>query len=76
MPARIAAVFIGYLLYRWVGEDRVGAGIMLGAGFILIAWLVIDSFRRPRREGLQFREVGAGVLGLGLLSIGAYLALR
>jgi hypothetical protein len=76
MAARIAAVLIGYLIYRWVGDDRVGPGIMVGIGFVLISWPVIDSFFRPRDERLQLLEVGSAVLGLGLLGVGAYLALR
>ena len=76
MPARIAAVLIGYLLYRWVWDDRIVPGLMVGAGFILVAWLAIDSFTRPRHERLQLLEVGSAVLGLGLLGVGAYLALR
>jgi hypothetical protein len=76
MAARIAAVLLGYLFYRWVADDQVWAGLMVWAGFILTTWILIDTITRPRHERLELLQVGSIALGLGLLGTGVYLALR
>ncbi len=76
LPARMAAVLGGYLLYRALGDDRIIPGLMLGGGAMLVAWTVIDEVTLPRKERLSLMVVGSAVLGLGLVGLGLYLALR
>jgi hypothetical protein len=76
VPLRIAAVFAGYLLYRWVGDARVVPGIMVAAGAILIVWAIVDELTLIRKQRLGLLQVGSAVLGLGLLGLGAYLTWR
>ena len=75
MPMRVAAVFVGYFVYRWVGDARVIPGAMVGIGAVLIAWSIIDEITLPKRSRLSLLEVGSAILGLGLLALGAYLTL-
>lgn len=76
LPLRIAAVLVGYLLYRWVGDARVVPGAMVGLGAILVEWSIIDELTLVKGQRLGLLQVGSAILGLGLLGLGAYLTLR
>ena len=76
MPLRVAVVFAGYFLYRWVGDERVVPGAMVGFGAVLVAWSIVDQFTLVRQARLGLLQVGSALLGLGLLGLGVYLTLR
>ena len=76
VPLRIAAVFAGYLLYRWVGDARVIPGVMVGFGAVLVAWAIIDQVTLIRGQRLGLLQVGSAILGLVLAGLGAYLTYR
>lgn len=76
VPARVAAVLGGYLVYRGLGDDRVVPGLMAGLGAMLLAWSIIDEITLPKRERLGLLVVGSAILGLGLLGLGLFLSLR
>ena len=75
MPLRVAAVLAGYLVYRFFERPPV-AGVMLGVGFIALAWATIDRFTALERERSRMMETGQTILGVGLLALGAFLAAR
>ncbi|MGH2808765.1 MAG: hypothetical protein ACRDKT_15985 [Actinomycetota bacterium] len=72
MPLRVAAVVIGYLIYRNFDEPLAG-GICLGVGFMFSAWAVIERFTTWRGERLDMMVFAQGLLGAGLLIAGGYL---
>lgn len=76
LPLRIAAVFGGYLLYRWVGDARVIPGVMVGFGMVLVAWAIIDEVTLIKGQRLGLLQVGSAILGLVLAGLGAYLTFR
>ncbi|MFN2389055.1 MAG: hypothetical protein ABR575_05545 [Actinomycetota bacterium] len=75
MPLRIGAVGFGYLVYRLL-LPPVAAGIFAGAGSVIVAWSVIDRLTLWRRDREGLLQVGASVLGIGLIALGVYLHLR
>ena len=75
LPARIGAVFIGYLLYRWAGDARVVPGVMVGLGATLLAWAIIDELTLVKSQRLGLLQAGTAILGLVLLGLGLYLTL-
>lgn len=75
LPLRIAAVFVAYLLYRWVGDARVVPGMMIGLGAILVVWAIIDELTLVKSQRLGLLQVGTAILGLVLFGLGIYLTL-
>lgn len=76
MPLRVAAVFLAYVLYRVPGDDRLGAGVLLGVGSFMLASVVIDRLTLPRVDRSGLLQVGTTVLGLGFVAVGLMLAVR
>ena len=75
LPLRVAAVFVGYFLYRGVVDARIVPGAMVGIGAILLAWSVIDELTLVPNQRLGLVQVGSALLGIGLLGLGAFLTL-
>lgn len=76
MPLRIAVVVAGYFVARAVAPDRTGARITLWVGIILDGWLVVDRVTMWARDRSPMLVAGTTVLGLGLVGLGIYLAVR
>lgn len=76
MPLRVVAVFVAYLFYRLPGDDRLGAGLLIGGGTLMLAFVLIDRWTLPRRERSGLLQVGTTILSLGLVGVGLMLALR
>ena len=74
MPARVAAVFIGYFIYRWVDDPRLFPSVFVGLGAVLVMWAVIDELTLVKRQRSSLMQVGSAILGLVLILLGAYLA--
>jgi predicted ABC-type sugar transport system permease subunit len=76
MPLRVAAVVVGYGIYRVFEPTTLPGGICLGVGFMLTAWAVIERFTTWRHERLDMMVFAQGLLGIGLLIAGGFLVLR
>ncbi len=72
-PLRIAAVILGYVIYRIVGEPVVGAAL-IWAGFIALDWAIIEKMTTYRKDRLSMMLAGQGLLGAGLMAAGALVA--
>jgi hypothetical protein len=75
MPLRVAAVVVGYLIYRNF-DDPVAGGVCLGVGFLFVAWALIERFTTWRHDRLDMMVFAQGLLGAGLLVAGGYLVFR
>lgn len=76
MPLRVVAVFLAYVIYRIPGDDRLPAGLTLGIGALLVAFVAIDSATLPRPMTPRAAEVAMILLGLALIALGLVLAVR
>lgn len=67
---RLGALAIAYLVYRFVGDQRLSAGIFMGLGVLLIAYSGVTylTTRRDERSGLL--QTGQVILGIGLVGLG------
>lgn len=52
------------------------AGGFVGFGVMITAWVVIDRLTLWRRDRVALLDAGFTILGLVLIAVGAYLALR
>ena len=75
IPLRIASVFVGYLIYRIIGDPVVAAG-MIGVGFVALTWAIIEQVTTYRKDRLGMMIVGQALLGIGLLVAGALMVMR
>lgn len=73
---RVAVVFAGFLVYRALGDDRLGAGILLWAGIVIAGLPLVDRFTVGPPRAQEMLHTGAILLGLGLCAAGAFLAFR
>ncbi len=76
IPARVAVVIVGYLVYLAIEPRRLVAAIFCGAGTIALGWTLVDGYTTWRHERSGMIQAGTAFLGLGLLGVGAYLAFR
>ena len=72
IPARVAAVFGGYVVYRFVGDERVVPALLLAAGFVLLVWSLVDQLTLGRHQRIALIQGGSAILGLGLLAVGLF----
>ena len=76
VPLRVAAIALGYIVYR-VTETRHQAGsALLGAGLAIVGVVIVDRYTLGRHERLELLQVGSAILGLGLIGLGLSLVLR
>ena len=75
VPLKIGAVLIGYLLYRVLLEDKVAGPLFVAAGFVILAYAVINRWTTWSRDRSGMLQAGTTILGLGLLVLGALLVL-
>ena len=75
MPLRVVSVFVGYLIYRVMQPPLVGAAL-LGIGFVVLTWAIIEKFTTFRRDRVSMLLAGQVILGLGLLAVGALVSFR
>jgi hypothetical protein len=77
MSFRVAAVVGAYLLYWWQeSRGHLWAGVALAAGAIVLSWAAIDKLTRWRRERSELMEMAQILLGLGLIGLSVFLALK
>lgn len=76
IPMRIVAIVGAYLLYRVLEARHAAGAAFTGAGVGLLALMLIDRYTLWRHKPLGLLQVGATILGLGLLGIGLYLVAR
>ncbi len=75
MFLRIVVVVIGFGAYLLVQREKLGAGVMVGAGVIALGWALVDRYTLWRRDRPEMLLVGQVLLGAGLLAIGLFLYL-
>ncbi|MGH2734921.1 MAG: hypothetical protein ACRDKZ_05030 [Actinomycetota bacterium] len=75
MLLRIAAVALGYAFYLPLQRNSLPGAVMVWAGTVVFGWVLIDRYTLRRRDGSGLMQVGSTLLGLGLIAIGASLAL-
>jgi hypothetical protein len=75
MILRVAAVALGYVLYLGLENRSLVGAVLVWAGTVLCGWALIDRYTTRRSERSGFVQTGSSLLGLGLLVIGAALAL-
>lgn len=73
MFLRIVVVVLGYGAYLLVQRERLGAGVLVGAGTIALGFSIVDRLTRWRRDRSEMMLVGTTLLGIGLLAIGLFL---
>jgi hypothetical protein len=76
MVARVAVVFLGFLAYRLIGDDRLVAGLMVWGGTVLAGLPLVDRATVGAERAGEMLQVGTMLLGLGLTAAGMFLALR
>jgi hypothetical protein len=76
MPLRIAAVFLGYVIYLVLEEGKVVGPAFVGFGSVVLLWAIIDRYATWRRDRSGLMQVGSTILGLAFIAIGLYLVLR
>lgn len=76
MPLRVAAVVIAYVIYRLPGDDRLMAGVALGAGFLLVSFVVVDHLTLGAASRSRAAVVVRVLLGIALIALGSVLAVR
>ena len=76
IPLRVAAVFLGYLVYRLLGHEGVMGPAFLGLGVAFLGFVLIDRYGTWRRDRSGLLQVGTTLMALGFLGLGAYLILR
>ena len=77
VPLKVASVVIGYLIYRvLLGDgDRVAGPLFVAAGFVALAYAMVNRWTTWRRDRSGLLQVGSTILGLGLMGLGALLIL-
>ncbi|MGH2754288.1 MAG: hypothetical protein ACRDLB_07610 [Actinomycetota bacterium] len=75
VPLKVGAVLIGYLLYRILLEDEVAGPLFVAAGFVVLAYAVINRSTTWSRDRSGMLQAGTTILGLGLLVLGALVLL-
>lgn len=76
MPLRIAAIGIGYVLYRALeGDHSVVTALFVAFGTVILLYSAINRYGLWRKERSGMLQVGQTILGLGLLGIGLVLLL-
>ena len=76
IPLRVAAVVVGYLIYRLLADDGVMGPAFIGFGVAFLGFVLVDRYGTWRRDRSGLLQVGTTLLALGLLGLGAYLMLR
>ena len=75
MFLRIVAVVVGYGAYLLVQREKLGAGVLVGAGVIALGFSMVDRLTLWRRDRSELMLVGTTLLGAGLLAVGLFLYL-
>lgn len=76
IPLRVAAVVVGYLIYRLLEDQGVMGPAFFGLGIAFLGFVLVDRYATWRRDRSGLMQVGTTLLALGLLGVGAYLMLR
>ena len=76
VPLRVAAVFVGYLVYRLLADDKIMGPAFVGLGTAFLGFVLVDRYGTWRRERSGLLQVGTTLMALGFLGLGAYLMLR
>ena len=76
IPLRIAAVIVGYIVYRVLADEGVMGPAFIGFGTAFMGFVLVDRYATWRRDRSGLLQVGTTILALGLLGLGAYLMLR
>ena len=72
----MAAIAIGYLVYRAAETRHQVGSALLGAGLAIVGLVVVDRYTLGRHQRLELLQVGSAILGLGLIGLGLVLVLR
>ena len=77
VPLKVAAVVIGYVLYRvlFSGGEGIAGPVFVGVGFVVLAYATVNRLTQWRSDRSGLLQVGTAILGLGLLGLGALLIL-
>lgn len=75
MFLRIVAVVAGYGAYLLVQREKLAAGVLVGAGVVVLGFSIVDRLTLWRRDRSELMLVGTTLLGLGLLAIGLFMYL-
>ena len=76
MPLRLGAVAAGYVVYRLLEPDNLGAALMLGFGVWISLAALVERYSARRRDRSGLMQTGSTILGLGLVGLGLVLVLR
>lgn len=69
---RLGALALAYVVYRFVGDVQLSAGIFMGVGLLLVDYAVVTylTTRRDQRSGLL--QTGQVILGVVLVGLGLF----
>jgi hypothetical protein len=66
IPLRVSAVFGAYVIFRFVGDERVVPALLFAAGFVLVMWAIADQLTLAAHQRLGLLQAGSALLGVGL----------
>ena len=75
VPLKVASVVIGYIIYRVLLDDAVAGPLFVAAGFVILAYALINRWTMWQRDRSGMLQAGTTILGLGLLGLGALVLL-
>lgn len=76
MVLRIVVIGAAYLIYRVLQRNNpVAESLLVGLGFLIVAYSVINRYGLWRKERSGMLQVGQTILGSGLIAIGLGLIL-
>ncbi len=76
IPLRVAAIAVGYLVYRATEARHQVGSALLGVGLVIVGVVLVDRYTLGRHQRLELLQVGSAILGLGLIGLGLVLVLR
>jgi len=70
LPLRLGAILLAYIVYRTAYEEGLGSAIFLGAGTLLLGYMVVTRLTTRSSERSHLLQTGQTILGLVLIGLG------